>query len=192
MGKFLDFSLSFRPISLTSCVIQLFGRIILSRLLFFLECNSILSPRQANFRPGRSTLDQILFLSQSVLDGFNKPPSGSQTILATIDFSKVFDSVCYPALFHKLILNGLLPCFARWTQLFLSDRRACMILKITKFVHFESVLVPVFFSLFINDPPAYLVSSISCTLYAGDLAIWCSDPLVLTAVEATQGALIRL
>ena len=88
MGKPLDSPASFRPISLTSCVSKLFERIILSRLLFFLESNSILSPRQAGFRPGRSTLDEILYLSQSISDGFNKPKPGSRTILSTIDFSK--------------------------------------------------------------------------------------------------------
>ena len=129
MGKPLDFPVSFRPISLTSCVSKLFERIILSRLLFFLESNSILSPRQAGFRPGRSTLDQILYLSQSISDGFNKPRPGSWTILSTINFSKAFDSVWHPALFHKLILAGLPPCFARWTQSFLSDRRASVVFQ---------------------------------------------------------------
>ena len=43
MGKPLDSPASFRPISLTSWVSKLFERIILSRLLFFLESNSILS-----------------------------------------------------------------------------------------------------------------------------------------------------
>ena len=57
MAKPLDFHTSFQPISLTSCVSKLFERIILSRLLFVLESNSILSPRQAGFYPGRSTLD---------------------------------------------------------------------------------------------------------------------------------------
>ena len=56
MGKPLDSPASFRLISLTSCISNFFERIILSRLLFFLEFNSILSPRQADFRPGRSTL----------------------------------------------------------------------------------------------------------------------------------------
>ena len=56
MGKPLDSPASFRPISLTSCVSKLFERIILSRLLFFLESTSILSPREAGFLPGRSTL----------------------------------------------------------------------------------------------------------------------------------------
>ena len=129
MGKPLDSPASFWPISLTSCVSKLFERIILSRLLFFLESNSILSPRQAGFRPGRSTLDQILYLFQSISDGFNKPRPGSRTILSTIDFSKAFDSVWHPALFHKLISAGLPPCFARWTGSFLSDRRASVVFQ---------------------------------------------------------------
>ena len=54
MGKPLDSPASFQPISLTSCVSKLFERIILSCLLFFLESNSILSPRQVGFRPERS------------------------------------------------------------------------------------------------------------------------------------------
>ena len=115
MEKSLDSPTSFRPISLTSCVSTFLKRIILSRLLFFLESNSILSPRQAGFRPGRSTLDQILYLSRSISDGFNKPRPGSRTIPSTIDFLKAFDSIWHPTLFHKLISAGLSPCFARWT-----------------------------------------------------------------------------
>ena len=127
MGKPLDSLASFWPISLTSCVLKLFERIILFRLLFFLKSNFILSPRQAGFCPGRFTLDQILYLSQSILDGLNKLRPGSRTILSTIDFCKAFDSVWHLALFHQLISAGLPPCFARWTQSFLSDRRASVV-----------------------------------------------------------------
>ena len=55
-----------------------------------------------------------------------------------------------------------------------------------------SVFGPVLFSLFIINLPASLPSSVSCSLYADDLAIWSSSPSVPTAVEATQGALFQL
>ena len=116
VGKASRLSCFLPPISLTSCVSKLFECIILSRLLFFLESNSILFPRKTGFRPGRSTLNQILYLSQSILDGFNKPRPGSRMILSTIDFSRAINSVWHPALFHKLISAGLPPCFARCTQ----------------------------------------------------------------------------
>ena len=155
MGKPLDSPASFQPISLTSYVSKLFERIILSCLLFFLDSNSILSPRQAGFCPGRSTLDQILYLSQSILDGFNKPRPSSRTILSTINFSKAFDSVWHPALFHKLNSAGLPPCFVHLTQSFLSDRCTSVVYQNHKSCSFQvcqgvlqgSVLVPVLFSL---------------------------------------------
>ena len=200
MGKPLVSPASFRPISLTSCVSKLFERTILSYLLFFLESNSILSPRQAGFCPGRSTLDQILYLSQSISDGFNKPRQAlGRSCLLSISL-KLLTLSGIPIRFHKYISAGPPSCFTRWTQSFLSDKRACVVYQNHKSRSFRvrrnvpqgSVRSPVLFSLFINDLPASLPSSVSCSLYADNLAIWPFSPLVPTAVEATQGALFRL
>ena len=200
MGKPLDSPASSRPISLTSFVSKLFERIIPSRLLFFLESNSIFSPRQAGFRPGWSTLDQILFLAQTTSDGFNKPRPGSRTILSTTDFSKASDSVSNPTFLHKLISADLPLFFAHWTQSFLSDRCTCVVyqnhksrsFRVRRDVSQEFVHGPVLFSLFINDLSAFMPSFIRCSLYADDLAIWSSSHSVPTAVEATQGTLFQL
>ena len=47
----------------------------------------------------------------------------------------------------------------------------------------------VIFSVFVNDLPASLPSSISYSLYADNLSMWSSSPSVPTVVETTQGAL---
>ena len=64
MGKPLDSPAFFRSISLTPCVSKLFERIILSRLLFFLESNSIsLSARPVFAQDSLLLIKFFIFLS---------------------------------------------------------------------------------------------------------------------------------
>ena len=200
LGKPLDSPASFRPISLTSCVSKLFERIILSRLLFILESNSILASRQAGFCPGRSTLDQILYFSQSNSDRFNKPRLGSLTILSTIDFSKAFDFVWHPALFYTHL--GWPPSLLWIVGFNLSFLTGALLwyIKITKVAPFESVEMfrkDRFFALYFF-PFSSVIFWLLCrfpsaALYAylrsGHLVLL---SLVPTAVEAAVGALFRL
>ena len=120
-------------------------------------------------------------------------------ILFTIDFSKAFESVWHPTLFHKLLSAGLPPCFARWIQPFLSDRHLAWFIKITKVVPFESLEVfckdpfsSLYFSIFSSMIFLLLCLLRSATLYADNLSVWSFSPSVPTAVEATQGALFQL
>ena len=115
------------------------------------------------------------------MDGFNKPRPGSRTILTTIDFSRAFDSVWHPNLFHKLILTGLPPCFARWTQSFLSDGALVWFFKITKAAPSESVEVfhkdpflALYFPLFSLMISLLLYLSLSVALFL--LTIWPFGP----------------
>ena len=141
MRKPLHSPAPFPLISLTSCVSRLFERIILFCLLFFLDSNSILFLHQAGFCPERSTLDQILNLSHSILDGFNKPRPGSRTILFTFDFSKAFESVWNPPFCINLFqLASLLALLVGLNLIFLIGALTWSI-KITKVVPFELVEV---------------------------------------------------
>ena len=191
---------SFCPISLTSCISKLFERLILSRLTFHLESNHLLSTCQAGFHPGRSSLDQILTLSQSIWDGFQKKKPPDRTILASVDFSKAFDSVWHSALFHKLLSLKLPPCFVLWVRSFLSDHRAevqvggshSRSFRIIRGVPQGSVLGPVLFILFVDDITKDLPRDAHASLYADDLAIWSSSPDPLKATSVVQSSLAVL
>ena len=88
-GKPSDSPSSYRPISLTSCTSKLFERMVFGRLNYFLKQQDILSPVQAGFRPGRSTIDQVLLLSQSIADSFHQSKPGARTVLATVILRKL-------------------------------------------------------------------------------------------------------
>ena len=180
-GKPTSSPSSFRPISLTSCISKFFERLILSRLTFHLEWNHLLSTCQAGFRPGRYSLDQILTLSQSIWDGFQKKKPPHRTILASVDFSKAFDSVWHSALFHKLLSLKLPPCFVLWVRSFLSDRRAKVQVggsrsrsfRIRRGVPQGSVLDPVLFILPLNPVVILFLAPLSLFLiYGPDLGVW--------------------
>ena len=142
MGKPLDSPASFRSISLTSCVSKLFERIILSRLLFFLESNSIFSPRQAGFRPGRSTLDQIFctVLSPFRMDLTNPDLDFGQSFPLLISQKLLTLSGIPPFTINSFRLASLLALLVGLNLSFLIGALAWFI-KITKTAPFESVEV---------------------------------------------------
>lgn len=57
---------SFRPISLTSCVVKVFERMIAERLYYLVESNGWFSKLKAGFRKGRGCEEQILKITQSI------------------------------------------------------------------------------------------------------------------------------
>ena len=69
-NKDSDEATSYRPIALTSCVCKLMEKMINTRLVWFLERNTKISPFQFGFRKNRSTLDPLLQLSSQIQKGF--------------------------------------------------------------------------------------------------------------------------
>ena len=141
MEKPIDSPVFFRPISLISCVSKLFERIILSRPLFFLEFNSILSPRQTV-----SALDGLLSIKFcTFLSPFWTGLTNPGRALGRFSLLSIFKTF--------LTLSGIPPFFTNSYRLasflallvglnifFLTGALAWLI-KITKVVPFESVEV---------------------------------------------------
>ena len=131
MGNPLDSPAFLRPISLTFCVSKLFEHIILSRLLFFLVSNSILS----------SILDQIIYLFQSIWHGFNKPkPAPGQLFLLSTSPKLLSLSGISPFSENLFRLAALLALLDGLNLSFLIGALAWFF-KITKIACFDSVEV---------------------------------------------------
>ena len=162
----------------------------------------VLSPfslpaRSVSAHDGLLLIEFFIFLSPFRMDLTNPSLAiGRFLLLSTIP---KLSTVWHSTLFHKLISAGLLSCFARWTQSFLSDRRACALFKHNKSCSFpvhqdvsQGSFLGLHISLFINNFPASLSSSVSFSLYADNLAIWSSYSSVPTEMGATHGSQIRL
>ena len=62
---------SYIPISLTCIMCKLMERVILERLVAYIEGNRLIYTTQEGFRKNHSTTNALLRLVQSIVDGFN-------------------------------------------------------------------------------------------------------------------------
>ena len=122
-GKPANEVASYRPISLMSCVAKLLERMLADRLYYIAETKNPFSPIQAGFRRGRSCVDQILRIVQSIEDRFQKKPM-HHSVLVLLDFSKAYDTVWREKLLLRMLDMGISITIIRWLRSFLNDRRA--------------------------------------------------------------------
>ncbi|KAK7114239.1 hypothetical protein V1264_000328 [Littorina saxatilis] len=120
-GKDPKKATSYRPISLTSCVVKTLERIVNERLRWYLESRNLLAPEQAGFRQFRSTEDQVTYLAQEVEDAFQEQ---KLVFVYWIDLQKAFDKVWKDGLLVKLLRKGVSSNMYQWIRSYLYNRRA--------------------------------------------------------------------
>jgi hypothetical protein len=174
---------SYRPVSLTSCLVKLLERLISSRLYTLAENRGWFAKQQAGFRKGRSCEDQVIKLIQNISNGFQKKPKPMRTVMALLDYTKAFDRTWREKLFLKLHDLGVPLQMIRWISAFLQTRTAEALVNgtLSKRVRMKqglpqgSVLSPLLFIIFINDILSEVPSSTESSLFADDAALYALD-----------------
>ena len=72
----------------------------------FLCENQLLTPNQSGFRPGDSTINQLLSITHKIYSAFEEFPS-RETRAIFLDISKAFDKVWHDGLLFKLKSYGI-------------------------------------------------------------------------------------
>ena len=97
---------NYRPISLLPIFSKLFEKQLFDVIYDHLCANQLLTPNQSGFRPGDSTINQLLFITHKIYYAFDEMPSKEKRAVF-LDLSKAFDRVWHEGLIHKPRCNGV-------------------------------------------------------------------------------------
>lgn len=95
---------SYRPISLASCVLKTYERLIKNRLEHWMEHNKLFPTTQYGFRRGNSTYDNVANLVTDIFLSFTKSNSVSAVFL---DIQRAYDNVHFNLLVDKMSILGI-------------------------------------------------------------------------------------
>ena len=181
---------NYRPISLLCICSKIYEKIVFDAMYkFFLE-NNLLSPNQSGFRPGDSTINQLLAITTEIYNSFE---NRQETRAAFLDISKAFDKVWHSGLIFKLKQNGICGNLLNMLENYLSDRKQRVILNGTESswepifsgVPQGSVLGPLLFLIYINDLTQHISANIK--LFADDSSLF----IKVSNVETAHHTLMR-
>lgn len=174
-GKRNDIN-NYRGISVLPPISKIFERLLASQISKYFEVNKIFFAGQHGFRKGFSCETALHELISDINEIRDKK---SIALLLFIDFKKAFDTVDSDLLVSKLFHYGFNNASLNLIRNYFINRS--QIVKIRKYqsdnekiklgVPQDSVLGPLFFLIFINDLPMYLIE-LKSKLFADDTTIY--------------------
>lgn len=176
---------NYRPISLLPVCGKIFEKLIFNSLYSHLSSHQLLSESQSGFRPGDSSINQLLSITTDIYTAFE---TFDETRAVFLDISKAFDKVWHQGLLYKLKCNGIDGNLLQLLTDYLSNRRQRVVLQgleshwmpIESGVPQGSVLGPLLFLVYINDLTDKIKSNIR--LFADDSSLFAS----VSDIQTTQ------
>ena len=170
---------NYRPISLLPICGKVFEKIIFDQVYSYLNKNKLISKNQSGFRPGDSTIYQLLSITSNIYDSFEKY---DETRALFLDISKAFDKVWHEGLIYKLNCNGISGNLLTFFENYLLNRQQRVVINginsdwksVKAGVPQGSVLGPLLFLVYIND----LTDNIS-----SEMRLFADDSSVFTPVN---------
>ena len=168
---------NYRPISLLPICGKCFEKIIFNNLYSYLNVNNLITNNQSGFRPGDSTTNQLVYLTNEIHEAFENPHS-LEVRAVFLDISKAFDKVWHEGLIFKLKQNGISGNLLNLFENYLTNRKQRVFLNgsHSDYNSFESgvpqgsVLGPLLFLIYSNDLEINIYSNIK--FFADDTMLY--------------------
>ena len=186
----------FRPVSILPILSKVFERVILNRILTFVE-TKVYNATQSGFRKGHSTTTLLLKLRDDIVKSMNK---NEVTIAVMIDYSKAFDTIDHSILIRKLSRLGFGKSIVQLIISYLSNRKQYVQIddrkSQTKNIYFGvpqgSILGPILFNIYVADLPTEIQTP--SIQYADDTTLTesCPKPALFQSIKDVEADLTKL